>query len=181
MANLKGTYFAATVRALKAKSAEVGALLPAHLQHYLQENVLITGWYPEADNLELLKVLIRVSNIPDADPWAFLGRTAAKRDMRTTYSVFLKEGDPGGTFARLVNVWSMGHDSGTMVAILDGDAGGRLELRGGYHAMELCRLHTAFFATAIEMTGARQVQVRHDLCSASGGELCRWQGSWQSP
>jgi hypothetical protein len=128
-------------------------------------------------------MLVKLSGISTkGDPFDQLGRVAARRDMRSTYKVFLREGDPLATFQRLPSVWSMGNDDGTMRASVEGAQEGVLELSGhDFCPPALCRLHTAFFSTTLELAEAVDVFCLHSQCKAEGADSCVWRCKWRSP
>ncbi|HVS64398.1 MAG TPA: hypothetical protein VMT85_12950 [Thermoanaerobaculia bacterium] len=179
MASLKGTYVSATVKALSAHRERALQELPKDLHPYLHRRILKSKWYPAHEHFALLRALVKVVEIDSPDPYAALGAIAAERDMRSTYKVFLIEGNPASTFERLCSVWSLGHDDGEMRSKLDGPDAGSLELSGHeFCPPELCRLHSAFFARTLEMAGATGVEHSHTRCRAEGDETCRWRYRW---
>ena len=182
MASLKGTYVAATVKALNTYRERALAELPTELHSYLERPVLTSKWYPAAEHFELLRALVKVSGIgAKGDPFQHLGRIAAKRDMRSTYKVLLCAGDPSATFQRLSSVWALGHDDGEMQASLEGSQEGVLELSGHeFFPPELCRLHSTFFSTTLELAGATDVVCRHTHCKGRGDGSCIWRCQWQA-
>lgn len=126
----KGIAILPIVYALRANEAWARAELPSALQHYLTDQILPSGWYPDEDWLGLLRVLAK-SVTPEAapqGPYVMFGRMAALRDLgddqsevplaaRTdTGGVYrqLAAGklDPVGLLRRMSKVWSLYHDTG---------------------------------------------------------------------
>jgi len=183
MASLKGTYVSATVKALSAHREKALQQLPEELHPYLHGQILNSKWYPADEHFVLLRTLVELAEIDSPDPYATLGIIAAECDMRSTYKVFLVEGNPASTFERLSSVWSLGHDDGAMKATLDaGRQGGTLELSGHeFCPPELCRLHGTFLARTLEMAGATEVEHEHTRCKAKGDDTCCWSYRWRPP
>jgi hypothetical protein len=113
-------------------------LVPRHLWKYLDEHIVVSGWYPERDVFELLEVLVGAIDPAQVggDAWRFLGIVSAQRDIGGSQSqipIANRVGSQGlyrsyGRDAqedahlfikRAVKLWSQYHDTGTM------------EIRGG--------------------------------------------------
>jgi hypothetical protein len=128
----KGVGLLAVVKGIKA-NPHARAQVSAHLVHYLQEPILVTGWYPERDYNALITLL--ASNIDPkqvgGDVWAYFGSTAAQRDVggdqhavpersrlgtAGVYRNFrdVAASDVPGLFLRMTKIWTLYHDSGKM-------------------------------------------------------------------
>jgi hypothetical protein len=82
----KGTAVVGAVAVMKANEATYRQLLPRELLHYLDEPVLISGWYPMEDYLELLRILAATIDpkVMGGDAYRAFGIIAARRDLRGT-------------------------------------------------------------------------------------------------
>jgi hypothetical protein len=128
----KGVGLLAVVKAIKA-NPRARTLVPTHLVHYLQEPVLLTGWYPERDYNALIALLASCIDPKHVggDVWGYFGRTAAQRDIGgdqqaipersrlETAGVYrnfrdVAESDVPGLFLRMTKVWTLYHDAGKM-------------------------------------------------------------------
>jgi hypothetical protein len=129
----KGTGLLALVKALLMYPGGKEAV-PANLQHYFDNSVLPSAWYPEADYNVLIQILANlVAPNLKTDVWEFFGKTAAQRDLAGEQGLVsaasrietagLYRGFVGSEatsvaslFVRLRQLWSIYHDAGTMTA-----------------------------------------------------------------
>jgi hypothetical protein len=128
----KGIGLLAVVKAIKV-NPRARAQVPAHIEHYLQEPILVTGWYPERDYHALITLLASTIDPKQVggDVWAYFGSTAAQRDVGgdqqavpersrlDTAGVYrnfrdVAESDVPGLFLRMTKIWTLYHDSGKM-------------------------------------------------------------------
>lgn len=130
---IKGVAVLSLLPALKAVPG-AAETVPADLQHYLQDAILPSAWYPERDFDRLVETLAR-----NIDPtvlggesvWSFFGRVAAQRDIagmqnqvpnRSRSDVagtyrHLRSGNPKDLaliFGRLKAVWRLYRDTGRL-------------------------------------------------------------------
>lgn len=128
----KGVGVLGVVKGLKA-NPRAAATVPKELAHYLSQVILPTAWYPEREYNVLIELLARSVDrkAVGGDVWGFFGQVAAQRDIageqkqlpaksRTDsagiYRRF-RDGDPddvAGIFTRVVQLWSLYHDSGLL-------------------------------------------------------------------
>ena len=73
MAKIKGTGLVGVVRLLKERRDHVEALLDSGLRDYLDRQVLVASWYPEADFMALLRVMVHFTPKTGGDSWRWLG------------------------------------------------------------------------------------------------------------
>jgi hypothetical protein len=128
----KGMGFGPVIVSLKAHPRGAGEV-PASLQHYLEDDVVVTGWYPESDFIAMVECLARILQRDGVqDVWSYFGRVAAQRDLLGD-----QRGIPearrvrvAGLYRRLASdevlslaswlgraatLWSLYHDTGRMV------------------------------------------------------------------
>src|SRR5215471_18415532 len=88
---IKGSAIAGTVRFLRKYADEAQKILPAHLQRYLDgQRILPSSWYPEADQLELVRALAKLAPkvMPgvSGDVYSFVGQWVARKDLTCAYT-----------------------------------------------------------------------------------------------
>jgi hypothetical protein len=129
----KGTSVLPVVQALR-QHPSARKLVPEHLWKYLDEPVLISGWYPERDYWVLIAALVKVLDPATVgnDPWRYFAKFSAQRDIggqSTTdanaaaagvYRNFANMTDPESFFMAAMRLWKQYHDTG------------RMEIIGGY-------------------------------------------------
>jgi hypothetical protein len=129
----KGTSVLPVVQALRQRP-EARALLPEALWKYLDEPVLISGWYPERDYWILIAALVKTMD-PAAvggDPWRYFAKFSAQRDIggqaqaatseahpgaTGVYRNFANMTDPASLFSAATRLWKQYHDTGRMEVV----------------------------------------------------------------
>lgn len=132
-------------------------LLPKELWKYLEEPVLVSGWYPERDYWVLITAVVKTID-PAAvggDVWRFFAKFSAQRDIggqevetphgsksgsSGVYRTFaaVDASDPERFFRRLTQLWGTYHDTG------------RLEVVGGIASENIVVLRLYAFQIPIE-------------------------------
>lgn len=178
MAKVKGTNVLNTVKALKAVRAQATAKLPERLLHYLDDRILISSWYPEADELELLRVLGSLWP-PKPSPWPLMGRMTAAHDLATVYRNQLRPDSPLQSLLASSGLWRSYHDTGEMSATPDGATAAVLRLRGYQGASkEMCQILVGYLGEIATQSGGRDVQSVKLDCIFKGKPDCSWRISW---
>lgn len=164
---------------------KVLARIPEDLRHYFDDNILASGWYPEADFWRLTEPLCAlIVEYRDTDPWAYLGRKSAEIDLTQVYASMLVPRQPGRTLERFPELWSLYRDTGQPAVTLEGpvDQGPRETARltiaeYPFAAQHVAVLMTAYLTELLELAGARRVQVEClDTGEVSG--VCGWSLAW---
>jgi hypothetical protein len=176
---VKGTNVLGAVKGLRANRERALQLLPDKLHHYLDESILISSWYPEADQIEMLRVLSSLMP-PEPNPFLAIGRMAAAVDLTGVYRGYVWKGEPGRTVHACSALWRSYHDTGEMVASDDGERGTLVRLRG-YRAAcrEMCLMTQGYLLEAARQGGAREPKIEKLGCTVHGAAACSWRLSWQ--
>jgi hypothetical protein len=188
----KGIGVLAVVKAIKARES-ARAQIPTHLARYLQEPILVTSWYPERDYNALITLL--ASSIEPkpvgGDVWAYLGRTAAQRDIGgdqrevpersrlDTAGVYrnfrdVAESDVPGLLLRTTKMWTLYHDTGKLSYMRHRDKPEAVILRltdFAFPIQGLADLQTAYMVEYASLSGFRLRGER----TAYWPNSCEWQ------
>src|SRR5438270_11585149 len=125
---------------LRANRDRAVALLPPQYHRYLDERIIVASWYPESDQLELLRaVSFLLPGTPD--PWMMLGRIAARGDLTDLYRNFVRPGDLKDALRTFSSLWRTFHDSGELKLSLEEPGRALASLRDyAAPAREMCRV-----------------------------------------
>jgi hypothetical protein len=177
-AKVKGTNMLSAVKALRTARAEAQRLLPAPLQRYLDDRILVSSWYPEADLMGLLHTLGQF--LPGDDAFFFMGRHTAREHLAGVYRGHLRAGDLERTLQSASALWRNYHDTGEMTVTLEGPGRAALQLRGfASTTAEFCRLLRGYFTELAEQAGAKEVVVTKGECILGGARACGWSMTWR--
>lgn len=180
VARIKGTAMLNTVKTLRASRERAREILPDALHHYLDQRVLVSEWYPESDQLELLRALSKIIPEQETDPWEFMGRYTAQRDLAGVYRHLYQPGDPVRTLKAGGVLWKTYHDTGRCEVAFDGPSSAQVELRDyGLPSAEMCGILSGWYGELVRMSGGLEVEVAHGACRTRGDRSCRWTVKWR--
>jgi len=151
---LKGTIVIGLVKALKSQTDAARKVLSPSVAHYLDDRILVSGWYPETDALELIHAVAKISRGLGGDPYFAMGRASAHDHAKTSYKSVLTGRGTQRIFELITTAWKNQHDSGEMTSVIEGPTSARIDLVG--HSTlcdEWCRLLRGYFVGLVEVSG----------------------------
>jgi hypothetical protein len=171
---VKGSNVLGAVKMLRANRERAVALLPAKYHHYLHDRILVASWYPEADQLELLRaVSFMLPGSPD--PWMMMGRIAARGDLSDLYRDMVRPGDLKDALRASSALWRTFHDSGELKLTLDAPERVVAQLRGyAATAREMCRVIGGYVTEVASVAARRDVATAKTTCTLDGAPQCAW-------
>jgi hypothetical protein len=177
-AKVKGANVLAAVKMLRANRERAVKLLPAAHHHYLDERILPSSWYPEHDQLELLRaVSFLLPGTPD--PWVTIGRIAARDDLRDLYRTMVRPGDLKDALRASTSLWRTFHDTGELKLTLEEPGRVLATLRGYTLAREMCRVIGGYVTEVVTAGGPQNITTRKLDCTLDGAAQCSWRLTWQ--
>jgi hypothetical protein len=178
MANTKGTVILPMVKALRWNPAG-RSLVPQHLQHYLQDRILVSKWYPSEDYRDLL-IALGNSLGNQEGTWEFLGASIAQLELTGVYKSLLRENNPVGSLRSLSGVWKVQQDTGRIDVTVSAQGQVCIELIGfTIVAREVCATYTGYIAEMIRLASGDPTGLRKQQCTARGDRACVWY--WDAP
>jgi uncharacterized protein (TIGR02265 family) len=175
-AQTKGSVFIPTVKFLRSRKAEARARLPADLHRYLEMRLLAASWYPEADFIALLRVLVGMLPGDKQAAWEMVGERAADAHFGGPYQSFV-QGGPRRVVEAFDALWRLQHDTGRW-EIAVGDSSAEVRLFGfPFGSTEYGQLMTGYFRRILEMSGARAGVCSLMHCNAESGH---WRLQWSA-
>jgi hypothetical protein len=178
MSNVKGSNVLSAVKMLRAHRERATRLLPRHLHHYLDERIIVSSWYPEEDQLGLLRAVSFL--LPGSpDPWMVMGQTAARGDLKKMYRHVVSAGNIAETARAATTLWQSFHDTGELTIAVEEPGRGLATVRGyGATSREMCRLVGGYVSEAFATAGARDVKAVKLDCTLDGSAACTWRMAW---
>lgn len=188
----KGMAMIGVVVAMKANEATYRKILPPELIQYLDEPVLISGWYPMQHYIELLRTLASQldAKVMGADPYRAFGLIAARRDLKNSQEqmpvdhrvqragLYKSAVDSGlglaGRIRRGLWLRSLYYSSGHYEAQRIGERALRLVLREfPVISSELCSIGTGYLIEVFHE--APKGWIEKVSCRALGRPECVWE------
>jgi hypothetical protein len=179
---IKGSNILMPVKALRSVPERARAVLPSELHtRYLEERILVSSWYPEAEALALFRAYVALAPGLGARPYATVGRMGAAQHARDFYKHLVDSRDMDRVFENANGLWRSFHDTGTIVGRRTHASEGELSIES-YAALceEWCEIIGGYFegfARAVTGGGAVCELMRSDLRAQNGTWRLRWTSS----
>ena len=178
MAKIKGTGIVGVVRLLKERRDHVEALLGPGLREYLDRQVLVASWYPEADFIALLRVMVHFTPKKGGDSWRWLGAYCAQVDLVEVYSSMVQKGNVWGTLERLPRLWRLYHDSGRAdVGMLRATEARVMVSDFSFADEDFCRFMAGYLHEMLHLAGAQDLVIR-PLKLGGAKKVATWHARW---
>jgi len=176
LANAKGTTLLGAVRFLRHHRERAAKLLSPQHQHYLEERIQESRWYPEADLLALIEVMLQLLPGPRDESLPMMGTHSARDHMAGIYSHLSGSGKGcAPSQSRAFAIWASQHDTGRFRVEQLGPDKARMTLRDFGHPSEtMCGVFTGYFAELLRLDGARDVVATKTGCVLRGDPACSW-------
>ena len=180
MGKVKGISLINAIKTLRSNKDAARKALPEHLHWYLDERIVISSWYPGEDQIEILRGLAKILPDPGMDIFEFMGRQAARADIRGVYAHLFREGDPAATLRKAAIIWQNYYDSGKEEVVEARDGYVAIELSGFENsARESCQRIKGYNYELAVMAGGKDVHVDHTRCVLDGAKACRFEVTWR--
>jgi hypothetical protein len=178
VAKTKGTNLVDMVKFLRTQREKAEQLLPPRLHAYLNTQLNVSAWYPEADMIELVKVLAKLLPGSGEEALVQIGRLNARMHLQGTYAHLLEDARPALLPVRAVALWRSMHDTGEFRLRVEDD-GADAELAGyGHPSAEMCVMLGAYLQELFVLAGVRDPSAEERACCRSGAPACTWRIAW---
>jgi len=109
------------------------------------------------------------------------GAAIARADLPVLYRVFFRVGAPWMVVKAAGTMFPLYFRSGAVVtSSLDGFTGGAITLTKARLPRYLCHWGVAgWLQAALELSGAHDVDIAHDVCAHDGHDRCTWRLTWK--
>lgn len=161
ISQVRGVALLGALRALRHHRDQALDLLAPKLHHYLVDKVLMNGWYPEQDLLDLLDVVAVLRAKPGADVWAWMGERMAQTDLGGIVASALAPSEPAALLERLPALWTLYRSVGELKVEKTGHRAARVEVQDyPFVSEKFCRLMQGYLAEAFRLSGGENVEVK---------------------
>jgi hypothetical protein len=175
---VKGSNLVEVVKLLRRQRDRARAELAPTLHRYLEERVLVTSWYPEADLVAILRVAAKWIGTGSSDAFELMGRVAMRDHLRGVYERLLT-GDPTTLPRRVGALWQSQHDTGRLSFHQTGPGRGHFHLEEfGDPSRELCAIICGYLHEGLVQGQFAEPRIWKAGCVLDGEKLCRWDCSW---
>jgi hypothetical protein len=179
VAKTKGTNLVDMVKFLRTQREAAQALLPPRLHAYLDTQLSVSAWYPEADMIELVKVLAKLLPATGEAPLVTIGRLNARMHLQGTYAHLMEDARPSVLPIRALALWKSMHDTGEFRLQVDEDSAEARLAGYGHPTPEVCVMLGAYLEELFAMAGVRSPSAVERTCCRSGAPACSWRIGWE--
>jgi len=177
MANAKGAILLGPVKLLRKRRSEAVDHLPPDLHRYLEDEIRLSSWYPEADFVQLIRAAARLMPGTPNEAIEQIGALGAQVHA-DVYGELIRTLTSSTVFA----LWSSQHDSGELRIVLESSTSVRAELSGFDSSSEVhCLLTGGYIRGGLVANGMEDVTVEKLHCVLRGASLCAWRADWKDP
>jgi len=148
-------------------------------REHIERGVPAAEWYPFQTYVELSRAIDRVLGTGDLSLIVELGRHSAEVGAKRMYRAFTKVGSPEHIFRHAALVWHQFFSAGELRVVEDDPTTFHLIVEGfDEEAREHCLSVTGWLQGNVELSGARNVQVKELQCRSWGDEHCDFVVTW---
>ena len=139
-----------------------------------------SNWYPFELGRRLDDAIVRVLGNGRPEFFERLGAASADKNLSSLHAGYLTPGDPQAFLAKAPQIYALYYETGRREYRRTGDKAGVLTTHEAetFSAPD-CLTVVGWYRRALELCGAREVQVEEVECRAKGGTVCRYDLSWR--
>lgn len=184
MLQIKGIALKSTINYIKLKLKEEGFLkfkkeLSADAQSIFGTPILSSNWY---DVNLLVEIMSKVPEILKREPkevWWEMGRYSCEDGLNTVYKIFYKLGSPEFIIKRAGQVFNNYYSQGNFFVVSHSLSSAQVQIKDFPipHPC-ICTRISGWMERAIELSGGKNVLVKHSLCIFQKQTVEEWKANW---
>jgi uncharacterized protein (TIGR02265 family) len=160
--------------------ADVLSSLPEADRSVLGEVILVSSWYASELCQRLDEAIIRIIGGRSEAAFKELGRKSADDNLIKFQAGFLRGKTPKMFLEQTPAIYKLYYDVGSREYQSTSPTSGQLITRDGESvSYGDCLTIMGWHERALELTGAKNPLVTHPVCKARGGNVCRYEVSWE--
>lgn len=154
------------------------ATLPADDRRALRDLVAVQ-WCPFELGQRLDDAIVNVLAHGNRQYFERLGAASAEGNLATVHRAFITPGDPHAFLAKAPQIYRLYYDTGRREYQKTGDRSATLTtFEAETFSTPDCLTVIGWHKKALELCGAKGVEIVEDECRARGGKACRYRISW---
>jgi uncharacterized protein (TIGR02265 family) len=107
------------------------------------------------------------------------GRAAASDAVKGIYRFFALVLTPAALLGKAASMWSTVYNRGNLQVVEQADTSARLRLSDFPSEAAGCARISGWMSRMADMTGVKDVSVRHNQCAVRGAKHCEWEINWR--
>lgn len=153
--------------------------LPDEEQGILSGMIIHAGWYSFELGEELDEIIVKV--LGKGNPLVFeeIGAQSAVDNLNGIHQTFLTPGDPQAFMRQANTIYKFYYNTGSRSYDPTGPASGIMTTHNAETFSSVdCLTVIGWYRTALEMCGAKHVQIKEVKCRAKGETVCEYHFKW---
>ena len=181
---IKGSILESRLQFVKERFGEravndVLAALPAVDQATLRKPLNPAGWYNFQTGKHLDDAIVQVIGKGDAHLFEEMGAASAQLNLTGIQKFYLDPGNPQGFMLRAPLIYHVYYDKGWRdYKPTSPTSGVMTTYEAETYSTTDCMTVMGWYKKALNMCGARNVEIVEEVCRARGGDCCRYLVSW---
>ena len=147
--------------------------LPAGDREILGGVVFAGQWVPFDLGERLDKAIVEMVGQGDERVFEEIGAKSARRSLAKEHRSFLSPGDPQSFMNKADIIYKFYYDTGP-------DSGVMTTYEAETFSAADCLTVIGWYKQALELNGAKEVEVVEEACRAKGGSCCRYRLQWKT-
>lgn len=144
--------------------------------------ILTVKWYPFDLGKRLDAAIVHVVGNGDRRFFERLGEASAERNLSSVHQSFLTKGNPHGFLGKAGVIYELYYETGHRTYERVGPREAVLTTHDAEaYSTADCSTVIGWYRKAMEMCGARGVEIGEERCRARGDAVCRYRIAWESP
>lgn len=141
--------------------------------------ILTVRWYPFELGKRLDNAIVQVLGGGRQEFFERLGEASADKNLTTLHHGFMTEGKPHAFLAKAPAIYALYYETGRREYKQTGETQGILTtFDAETFSTADCLTVIGWYRRALQMCGAKNVEVVEEECRARGGTVCRYKVSW---
>ena len=177
MANAKGAVLIGLVKFLRKRRDAALDVLPPEYQHYLEEDIRLSSWYPEGDFVALIRATAKLIPFEYEAAIEQMGLIGARAHAEV-YGDLLRSSMKSNS--SVFALWSAQHDTGELRGVWESPTSTRIELVDfAAPSREVCLLAMGYLRGGFQLNGYDDISIEKRSCAADGADRCLWRVTWK--
>lgn len=149
-------------------------------QNFFKNMLISSGWYPFDIAERLDKAIVDVLGEGKIEVFKQIGAKSARKNLSESHQIFLKPNDPQAFMAQAGTIYSFYYKTGQREYKPTEENSGIMTTHDAEtFSIPDCLTVVGWYEEALKMCGAKKVHIVEEECRAKGGDVCRYNVSWE--
>lgn len=184
MLEIKGLALKSTINYIKMKLdsenfQRFSNILSENSKNLLNSTILSSKWYDASLLVEIMSKIPEILKRNPTEVWWEMGRHSCEDGLNTVYKIFYKLGSPEFIIKRASQVFSNYYSEGNFFVVSHSLSNAHVQIKDvNFPHPCICTRISGWMERAIELSGGKNVLVKHSLCIFQKGIFEEWKATW---